>query len=80
MCLSLIHDEIVLGFRKHWLNWISVSADVSHVFTKNAIIIQKMDGTRRRGAYFIMLKKGRQTQSWIQGFWKACGHHVVFLK
>jgi len=79
MCLSLMHNEIVVGFRTHWLNGIGVSADISHIFNKNTIIIWKMDGTRRRAA-FIMLKKGRQTQSWIRDFWKACGHHVVFLK
>ena len=53
-----MHNEIVVGFRTHWLNRIGVSADISHVFNKNTIIIQKMDGTRRRAA-FIMLKKGR---------------------
>ena len=44
----------------HFLIFVMVMC--AHVFNKNTIIIRKMDGTRRRGA-FIMLKKGRQIQS-----------------
>ncbi|KAI4555081.1 hypothetical protein MJT46_015467 [Ovis ammon polii x Ovis aries] len=58
-------SEIVVGFRKHWLNKVGVSADVSRVFNKNTSIIRKMDGTRRRGA-FIMLKKDRRGLKNIQ--------------